>query len=169
MDKEYFIAEKKQLIKVNELFIDTLNSIIPVITKFDNKVYNKRLITAFQKVGTDKDIHYSMKNDRVEIYCLGDLRMVKDSKDRFLGHLNRDTVWLYIHFNKDSKIDSEKTIDIVNNLIVRCNNYINSYKDCIENYDTYIKRNNEFIQAIKEYKESVPNSLRLNITYSSPF
>lgn len=157
MNKDYFIAEKLQTIKVNNVLIDTLNSIIPVIEKFNNKVYNKRLITAFQKIGPDKDIHYSMKNDRIEIYCLGDLRMVKD------------TVWLYIHFNKEGKIDAGKTIEVVNNLIVRCNNYIESYKDCIENYDAYIKLNNELIQVIKSYKEKVPNSLRLNITYSEPF
>lgn len=169
MNKDYFIAERRQTIKVNNIMIDTLNSIIPVITKFDNKVYNKRLVTALKTVVTCNDIHFIQNNDRVDLYAGGDLRMVNDSEKRFLGYLGKDTIWLYIHFNKEGKIDAEKTIEVVNNVIDRLNNDIVDCIDCVENYDTYIKINNELIQVIKSYKEKVPNRLRLNITYSDPF
>lgn len=169
MKKSEFIAEKLQVIKVKKIVIDTLNSIIPTIEKFDNKVYNKRLITAFQKVSPNKDISFVIKNDKVELYCNNDLRMFYDEQGRYLGYISRDIEWLYIHFNKEGKIDGTETINVANNVISRLNNEIMEYQNCIADYDTYMALNDDIIKAIKNYRDKVPNSLRLNITYSSPF
>lgn len=171
--KEEILLFTSREIEINKHYIDTLKEIIGLLdSSWDNKVLNKRLETYLNekidhthvfKVNLQKEyfrnyLHILINQNEREVYS-------KD-KSKFLGYVEGRQVSTYIETNTEGRILLEQTIKAIQKDIELLEKRNNILTDTIENFDAYMAKNDEMERIIKEYRESVPYTLQLNISVS---
>lgn len=169
-------------------------SVIETVKRFDNKVINKRFLVAlkndllaysennnFDKIEMDfKQVYFTIRNYTTlndSIIITNNNRDVykkneKGEKTLFLGYIS-DYVYsfdiLYVDSTK-KRLDAKRTVEMIKDECGLLMRKIVDLNDCIDNYDTYLKRAEEIQKAINDYKESVPALLQIGInTYSNNY
>ena len=157
--KERFVSETKKRIEVrNTLHEFYENVYLPMLcTKFDGKVYNKRLFTALNKEA--KKIHdwlYVSEN-------YGNTILIRMRLSEF-NYNDTETLVCKCIIDADGRISYDATInDETNAAWIR--NYLSNtdeYRKAIDNYEEYLKVANEMEEAVKKYN-NLPSIFRKNM------
>ena len=113
MDKDFLIMQVDERIRLTKELVRDLQKAIEVANTFNNKVYNKRLVSAIkEKIANDiyQDSYY--KNRLVLSQKKGNELIYKERSH----YLKRREIYLFIALT-DNRIDSEKTVLNIQNSI----------------------------------------------------
>lgn len=163
-NKENVIRECQKQMEAYKLLQQTMEYCKKFIEDFDNKILNKRLLTAITKDFTDKDICFALGElyqgsgqMLVTIFLCGDYRCYKVNtvNMNYTHYIDYDKADFKVITNQENRIKAEETINVINERINYLSKQIDKYNDAIINYDKYVEMNNELLQYIKKYKENV--------------
>ena len=176
--KERFIVKQMKQISLYEKAIEVLNEAKNVVLKFDDKVINKRIETAFKSiVEPDSNIYVHLNNNGFSLFgqtsitftFSGNYREIytlnEDSERVFYGYVDDNIASInLISKDKNSKrLNAKETIKEIDLYIALIQNKINRLNDCIENYDTYLEKSKEIEKMIETYQKEVPYIIQHNI------
>lgn len=149
MDKDFLIMQVDERIRLTKELIRDLKKAIEVVNTFNNKVYNKRLVSAIQaaiKNDIYQDSYY--KNRLVLSQKKGDELIYKERSH----YLKRRDVYLFIDLS-DNRINAEKTVLNINDTINKELKNIEELKESILLFDKE-KQEREYIkQLIQQYEK----------------
>lgn len=148
MEKDFLIMQVDERIRLTKALIKDLYRAIEVVSTFNNKVYNKRLVSAIkEKIANDiyQDSYY--KNRLVLSQKKGDELIYKERS----YYLKRRDVYLFIDL-LDNRIDSEKTTTNIQDSINKELKNIEELKESILLFDKE-KQEREHIKQLCEAYE----------------
>lgn len=158
MNKDLFLKKSSDAIKQEEQVIKGLNVLKEVVSLFNGKVYNKRLINQVNekvKITTKCYFNKSEYNNEIYIYVPQ------------TGNVGGNRIYLKIVFDSNNRINSELTIKEIEETINKRKETIESIKkDCVL-YDTEIVDRNKILKMIDEYKKKYSYRLAVHFTYQS--
>ena len=131
MDKDFLIMQVDERIRLTKELVRDLQKAIEVANTFNNKVYNKRLVSAIkEKIANDiyQDSYY--KNRLVLSQKKGNELIYKERSH----YLKRREIYLFIALT-DNRIDSEKTVLNIQNSINQELKNIEELKESILLFD----------------------------------
>lgn len=149
MEKEFLIMQVDERIRLTKELVKDLYRAIEVINTFNNKVYNKRLVSAIQaaiKNDIYQDSYY--KNRLVLSQKKGNELIYKERSH----YLKRRDVYLFIALT-DNRIDSEKTILNIQNSINQELKNIEELKESILLFDKEKQEREHIKQLIQQYEK----------------
>lgn len=148
MEKDFLIMQVDERIRLTKELIRDLKKAIEVVNTFNNKVYNKRLVSAIQaaiKNDIYQDSYY--KNRLVLSQKKGDELIYKERSH----YLKRRDVYLFIDLS-DNRINAEKTVLNINDTINKELKNIEELKESILLFDKE-KQEREYIKQLAEAYE----------------
>lgn len=149
MEKEFLILQVDERIRLTKALIKDLYRAIEVVNTFNNKVYNKRLVSAIQaaiKNDIYQDSYY--KNRLVLSQKRGNELTYKERS----YYLKRREIYLFIALT-DNRIDSEKTVLNIQDSINKELKNIEELKESILLFDKE-KQEREYIkQLVQQYEK----------------
>lgn len=149
MEKEFLILQVDERIRLTKELVRDLQKAIEVVNSFNNKVYNKRLVSAIkEKIANDiyQDSYY--KNRLVLSQKKGDELIYKERS----YFLKRRDVYLFIDLS-DNRINAEKTTTNIQDSINKELKNIEELKESILLFDKE-KQEREYIkQLIQQYEK----------------
>ena len=148
MEKEFLILQVDERIRLTKELVRDLQKAIEVINTFNNKVYNKRLVSAIkEKIANDiyQDSYY--KNRLVLSQKRGNELTYKERS----YFLKRREIYLFIALT-DNRIDSEKTTTNIQDSINKELKNIEELKESILLFDKE-KQEREHIKQLAEAYE----------------
>lgn len=157
LTKESFIASMGKRIQMRDTLIDFYkDSYLPILKKFDGKVYNIRFIKALraEAENTNKLIYVKeMENNSIEIQLRTSQFSYNDYESIFV---RCDT--------REHRLSYEDTINDKTNeaWIENFNKYTQEHYDAIEHYDEYMEKTNELVKVLNEYNK-LPHIFRDNL------
>lgn len=170
--KGNFILKREAQIRLHRLVLDELNKIKELISAFDGKVINKRLLTAYEQQGLQS--HASFEYDyngtaMLKIFYIGQAREIYEN-GKFKGYVSEDTFTFLLapQDGNKTRLDALKTIDNITALENRLTKNIAYMEDCIANFDKYMQQGREIEELIEKYRRNVPYDAALNITINRP-
>jgi hypothetical protein len=149
--KEEFINDLQTRIETRKDVLNIYeNLFLPLLKKFDGKVFNKRFKTQFAEL---------LKANNIENVLLRDMNLSFTNCRYTLDKQNykfnySDVESLYFQFVlSDGRIDFEATISNEENTrnLNQFKNSITSYERCINNYDKYMEIAKETEEKINEF------------------
>jgi len=156
MEKEFLIMQVDERIRLTKELVKDLQKAIEVVNTFNNKVYNKRLVSAIQaaiKNDIYQDSYY--KNRLVLSQKRGNELTYKERS----YYLKRRDVYLFIDL-LDNRINSEKTVLNINDTINKELKNIEDLKESILLFDKE-KQEREYIkQLIIQYEKKYPKYIK---------
>lgn len=149
MEKDFLIMQVDERIRLTKELVKDLQKAIEVVNTFNNKVYNKRLVSAIkEKIANDiyQDSYY--KNRLVLSQKRGNELTYKERS----YYLKRRDVYLFIDLS-DNRINSEKTTTNIQESINKELKNIEELKESILLFDKE-KQEREYIkQLIQQYEK----------------
>lgn len=156
MDKDFLIMQVDERIRLTKELVRDLQKAIEVVNSFNNKVYNKRLVSAIQaaiKNDIYQDSYY--KNRLVLSQKKGDELIYKERS----YFLKRRDVYLFIDLS-DNRINSEKTVLNIQDSINKELKNIEELKESILLFDKE-KQEREYIKQLAEaYEKKYPKYIK---------
>lgn len=156
MEKDFLIMQVDERIRLTKALIRDLQKAIEVVNTFNNKVYNKRLVSAIQSV-INNDIYQDSyyKNRLVLTQKKGNELIYKG----YSHYLKRREVYLFINL-LDNRINSEKTVLNINNVINQELKNVEDLKESILLFDKE-KRERDYIKQLAEaYEKKYPKYIK---------
>lgn len=162
-NKENVILGYQKQIEGYNVLIYAMEYCKKFIKTFDNKVLNKRLLTAISKDFTDNNVRFTLgelysgsETMVLSIFLCGSYRYYQlNGKMCGTQYINCDTADFKIVTNQDNRIQADETIKVINERIDYLSKQTEKYRNAIVNYDRYVEMNKELIQYIKAYRENV--------------
>lgn len=149
MEKEFLILQVDERIRLTKELVKDLQKAIEVVNSFNNKVYNKRLVSAIQaaiKNDIYQDSYY--KNRLVLSQKKGNELIYKERSH----YLKRREIYLFIALT-DNRIDSEKTVTNIETVINQELKTLEDLKESILLFEKE-KQEREYIkQLIQQYEK----------------
>lgn len=156
MEKDFLIMQVDERIRLTKELIRDLQKAIEVVNTFNNKVYNKRLVAAIQSKIANyiyQDSYY--KNRLVLSQKKGNELIYKE----YSHYLKRREVYLFIALS-ENRIDSEKTVININNVINQELKNVEDLKESILLFDKE-KQEREYIkQLVEAYEKKYPKFIK---------
>lgn len=156
MDKDFLIMQVDERIRLTKELVRDLQKAIEVVNSFNNKVYNKRLVSAIQAVIKNdiyQDSYY--KNRLVLTQKKGNELTYKERS----YYLKRRDVYLFIVLS-ENRIDSEKTVLNINNVMNQELKTVEDLKESILLFDKE-KQEREYIKQLAEaYEKKYPKFIK---------
>lgn len=156
MDKDFLIMQVDERIRLTKALVRDLQKAIEVVNTYNNKVYNKRLVSAIKsKIENDiyQDSYY--KNRLVLSQKKGNELIYKERS----YYLKRYEVYLFIVLS-ENRIDSEKTVLNINNVINQELKTVEDLKESILLFDKE-KQEREYIKQLAEaYEKKYPKYIK---------
>lgn len=154
-----FKAKYQQQEKVYQLFVTALKAIKPIIAQYDGKMVNVKLVKSAKEVV--KGVFVSLSGNTINISVDSLTRMYKSENTSGNGNIDRSNYEFTISTDDNKRLDSEKTIDTINEEI----NYLISeitaiLNDISFNYDKEVEEYKKLKQAIQDYQERFSSRLR---------
>lgn len=171
MKKEKYIAQNTAYIKAMELICANLTIIKQGLLKFDNKVFNKRIITSINPMVTNGVITKDENN--ITFALLKECTAYNDpitGKTVYLSNYQRQTSFRVVPTDQfENRINAYETNCIIDKIIDQHRTNIQNIKNNMENFDVYMALNEEIKKQIKLYEAKIPNNLRLTISIYENF
>lgn len=149
MDKDFLIMQVDERIRLTKELVRDLQKAIEVVNSFNNKVYNKRLVSAIkEKIANDiyQDSYY--KNRLVLSQKRGNELTYKERS----YYLKRRDVYLFIDLS-DNRINAEKTVLNINDTINKELKNIEDLKESILLFDKEKQEREHIKQLIQQYEK----------------
>lgn len=156
MEKEFLVLQVDERIRLTKELIRDLQKAIEVVNSFNNKVYNKRLVSAIQaaiKNDIYQDSYY--KNRLVLSQKKGNELIYKDRS----YYLKRREIYLFIALT-DNRIDSEKTILNIQNSINQELKNIEDLKESILLFDKEKQERDYITKLAQQYEKKYPKYIK---------
>ena len=156
MDKDFLIMQVDERIRLTKELVRDLQKAIEVINTFNNKVYNKRLVSAIQaaiKNDIYQDSYY--KNRLVLSQKRGNELTYKERS----YYLKRRDVYLFIDL-LDNRINAEKTVLNINDTINKELKNIEDLKESILLFDKEKQEQEHIKQLIQQYEKKYPKYIK---------
>ncbi|WP_073346094.1 hypothetical protein [Bacteroides congonensis] len=156
MEKDFLIMQVDERIRLTKALVRDLNKAIEVINTFNNKVYNKRLVSAIQSV-INNDIYQDSyyKNRLVLTQKKGNELIYKERS----FYLKRRDVYLFIALT-DNRINSEKTVLNINNVINQELKTVEDLKQSILLFDKERQERDYIKQLAEAYEKKYPKFIK---------
>lgn len=156
MDKDFLILQVDERIRLTKELVKDLQKVIEIVNSFNNKVYNKRLVSAIkEKIANDiyQDSYY--KNRLVLSQKRGNELIYKERS----YYLKRREIYLFIDL-LDNRINAEKTVLNINDTINKELKNIEELKESILLFDKE-KQEREYIKQLAEaYEKKYPKYIK---------
>ena len=180
--KREYIAKLDAYIRLNNEIISLLEKAKNVISSFNGKVFNQRLINTLEKklFGGDSEkygcayftISQSGREKGIELILSGDWREFRID-GRFAGYLSLNSVFVAVLTSDDTailndRIDATKVNERIDMAINVKREAVRGYTDAKDNFDKYCAMSAEIEEKIDEYWNNVPSCIRLYITVKAP-
>lgn len=156
MEKEFLILQVDERIRLTKELIRDLQKVIEVVNTFNNKVYNKRLVSAIkEKIANDiyQDSYY--KNRLVLSQKRGNELTYKERS----YFLKRREIYLFIDL-LDNRVNSEKTVLNIQNSINQELKNIEDLKESILLFDKEKQEREHIKQLIQQYEKKYPKYIK---------
>lgn len=156
MDKDFLIMQVDERIRLTKELVRDLQKAIEVVNSFNNKVYNKRLVSAIQaaiKNDIYQDSYY--KNRLVLSQKKGNELIYKERSH----YLKRREIYLFIALT-DNRIDSEKTVLNIQNSINQELKNIEDLKESILLFDKEKQERDYITKLIQQYEKKYPKYIK---------
>lgn len=156
MEKEFLIMQVDERIRLTKELVKDLYRAIEVVNTFNNKVYNKRLVSTIQaaiKNDIYQDSYY--KNRLVLSQKKGNELIYKERS----YYLKRRDVYLFIALT-DNRIDSEKTTTNIQDSINKELKNIEELKESILLFDKEKQEQEHIKQLIQQYEKKYPKYIK---------
>lgn len=156
MEKEFLIMQVDERIRLTKELVRDLQKAIEVVNSFNNKVYNKRLVSAIQA---------AIKNDIYQDSYYKNRLVLSQKKGNELTYkersyfLKRRDVFLFIALT-DNRIDSEKTVLNIQNSINQELKNIEELKESILLFDKEKQEQEHIKQLIQQYEKKYPKYIK---------
>ena len=156
MEKEFLIMQVDERIRLTKELVRDLQKAIEVVNSFNNKVYNKRLVSAIkEKIANDIYTDSYYKNRLVLSQKRGNELTYKERSH----YLKRRDVYLFIDL-LDNRVNSEKTVLNIQNSINQELKNIEELKESILLFDKE-KQEREYIkQLVQQYEKKYPKFIK---------
>ena len=161
LTKEQFISRmKKENTHRNDLLEFRNRIFLPILQKFDGKVYNIRFIKALRDANEDELIYvHELENDHIVV------------EKRFERHTYNDCEQLYLKvLLKDGRIDAAASVvdDMGKKWVENFRRDTDELLLICEDYDFYMSKCEALQKAINEFAE-INFKFRNNITFHNVF
>lgn len=156
MDKDFLIMQVDERIRLTKELVRDLQKAIEVANTFNNKVYNKRLVSAIQaaiKNDIYQDSYY--KNRLVLSQKKGNELIYKERSH----YLKRRDVYLFIDLS-DNRINAEKTTTNIQNSINQELKNIEDLKESILLFDKEKQEREHIKQLCEAYEKKYPKYIK---------
>lgn len=156
MEKEFLIMQVDERIRLTKELVRDLQKVIEVVNTFNNKVYNKRLVSAIkEKIANDiyQDSYY--KNRLVLSQKKGNELIYKERS----YYLKRRNVYLFIDL-LDNRINSEKTTTNIQDSINKELKNIEELKESILLFDKEKQERDYITKLAQQYEKKYPKYIK---------
>ncbi len=162
MEKDFLIMQVDERIRLTKELIRDLKKAIEVVNSFNNKVYNKRLVSAIQeKIENDIYTDSYFKN-RLMLRQRRGNELIYGKRSYYL---ERRDVYLFIALT-DNRINSEKTVRNIQSAIEQELKRTEELKQAVLLYDKEKQEREHIKQLAKEYENKYPNFIRGLFVYT---
>lgn len=156
MDKDFLILQVDERIRLTKALVRDLKKAIEVVNSFNNKVYNKRLVSAIQS----KIANYVYQDS----YCKNQLVLSQKKGNELIykgysHYLKRRDVYLFIALS-ENRIDSEKTVLNINNVINQELKTVEDLKQSILLFDKEKQERDYIKQLVEAYEKKYPKFIK---------
>lgn len=160
MEKEKFLKKTADLIIQENKIIIGLSKLKEVVSLYNNKVFNKRLInSANEKIIDVGNIRVNKGENQNEMY----LYVMQ------IGLAAYNRVYIKLKVNDNNRINSEKTIEEIEKEIENRKKYILQFKnDCLM-FDEEIEDRKKIIKMIDEYRNKYSYRLGVYFNYQTKY
>lgn len=156
MEKEFLIMQVDERIRLTKELVKDLYRAIEVVNTFNNKVYNKRLVSAIQsKIANYIYQDSYTKNQLVLSQKKGNELIYKERS----YYLKRRDVYLFITLT-DNRIDSEKTVLNIQNSINQELKNIEELKESILLFDKEKQERDYITKLAQQYEKKYPKYIK---------
>ena len=156
MEKDFLIMQVDERIRLTKALVRDLQKAIEVVNTYNNKVYNKRLVSAIKsKIENDiyQDSYY--KNRLVLSQKKGNELIYKERS----YYLKRREVYLFIALS-ENRINSEKTVLNIQSVIEQELKNVENLKESILLFDKE-RQEREYIKQLAEaYEKKYPKFIK---------
>ncbi len=156
MEKDFLIMQVDERIRLTKALVRDLQKAIEVVNTFNNKVYNKRLVSAIKsKIENDiyQDSYY--KNRLILTQKKGNELIYKERS----YYLKRRDVYLFIVLS-ENRIDSEKTVLNINNVMNQELKTVEDLKESILLFDKEKQEREHIKQLAQQYEKKYPKFIK---------
>lgn len=156
MEKDFLIMQVDERIRLTKALVRDLQKAIEVVNTYNNKVYNKRLVSAIKsKIENDiyQDSYY--KNRLVLTQKKGNELTYKERS----YYLKRREVYLFIALS-ENRIDSEKTVLNIENSINQELKNIEDLKQSILLFDKERQEREYITKLAQQYEKKYPKYIK---------
>ena len=156
MEKDFLIMQVDERIRLTKALVRDLQKAIEVVNTYNNKVYNKRLVSAIKsKIENDiyQDSYY--KNRLVLTQKKGNELTYKERS----YYLKRREVYLFIALS-ENRIDSEKTVLNIENSINQELKNIEDLKQSILLFDKERQEREYITKLEQQYEKKYPKYIK---------
>lgn len=156
MEKDFLIMQVDERIRLTKELVRDLQKAIEVVNSFNNKVFNKRLVSAIQaaiKNDIYTDSYY--KNRLVLSQKKGNELIYKERS----YYLKRREIYLFIALT-DNRIDSEKTVLNIQNSINQELKNIEDLKESILLFDKEKQERDYITKLAQQYEKKYPKYIK---------
>jgi hypothetical protein len=157
MEKEFLILQVDERIRLTKELVKDLYRAIEVVSTFNNKVYNKRLVSAIQAAIKNDIYTDSYYNNRLVLTQRRGNEILYKERSYYLG---KRSVYLFISFDNDKRINSEKTTTNIETVINKELKNIEELKESILLFDKEKQEREHIKQLAEAYEKKYPKFIK---------
>lgn len=162
MEKDFLIMQVDERIRLTKELIRDLKKAIEVVNSFNNKVYNKRLVSAIKsKIENDIYTDSYYKNRLVLSQKKGNELIYKE-RSHFL---KRRDVYLFIDLS-DNRINSEKTVSNIQSVIEQELKTVDDLKESILLFDKERQEREYITKLVQQYEKKYPKFIKGTFSFT---
>lgn len=156
MEKEFLIMQVDERIRLTKELVKDLYRAIEVVNTFNNKVYNKRLVSAIQAAIKNDIYQDSYYKNRLVLSQKRGNELTYKERSYFL---KRRDVYLFIDL-LDNRINAEKTVLNINDTINKELKNIEDLKESILLFDKEKQERDYITKLIQQYEKKYPKYIK---------
>lgn len=157
MDKDFLIMQVDERIRLTKELVRDLQKAIEVANTFNNKVYNKRLVSAIQAAIKNDIYQDSYYNNRLVLTQRRGNEILYKERSYYLG---KRSVYLFISFDNDKRINSEKTVTNIETVINQELKTVEELKESILLFDKEKQEREHIKQLAEAYEKKYPKFIK---------
>ena len=152
MDKDFLIMQVDERIRLTKELVRDLQKAIEVANTFNNKVYNKRLVSAIQAAIKNDIYQDSYYNNRLVLTQRRGNEILYKERSYYLGKRSV--------YDNDKRINSEKTVTNIETVINQELKTVEELKESILLFDKEKQEREHIKQLAEAYEKKYPKFIK---------
>ncbi len=159
--KQEFTNKFEHQVKIYQQFVNVLKDIIPVVTEYNGKVLNVKIVRACKAVASDMNI--SLDGREVAISVNYNTQHYKNAQG-YMSKVDISRFTFSISVDENKRVYSKKSVETIQEEIKYFREQIAAIqKDICFDYDEEVKAYEEFKKLTEAYNKRFSNRLRRSI------